>query len=131
MPPLTDWALVGYGKACDTEGGEISLESSPGNTETLSLCLESCEQSLYPCASVTFSAGIFCKHFSTTCDTTKLVANAASFRMAGAVAAAVAQIKRDAVANVQSFREVGEAVTTAKTLHSVTIAMVLVSTLIF
>lgn len=74
---------------------------------------------------------------ATPSTSTKVVANTASFRKAGAVAkaekaVAAAEINRIVVANAQSSREVWEAIATAKTLHSITIIMmVLVSTVIF
>ena len=130
----TDWVLVGYGRACAVEGGEINLQSSPGITETLSLCLESCEQSMHGCKSITFSAGKSCTHFSTTCDTTKLVANTASFRIVGtatAAAKAPAGMGQHVVMSAQSPVEVGAAVYKANTPCLVAITMVFLSTLFF
>ena len=129
-----DWTLVGYGKACDADAGEFSLQSSPGKIETLARCLELCEQSLFDCRSVSFLANDFCDHFSTTCETTKAVPNAASFRITstGAVAVsarAVANTRQHVVVNAQPPTEVANDATTAESPYLVSIAMVLILSL--
>ena len=128
-----DWVLVGYAKECDADEGEISLQNSPGETDTLSQCLDSCEESSFGCTSISFLAGGFCNHFSTACDTTKLIANVASFRIVRddavtAKAWGVANMQQHVLVSTQSSRAVIAATNTVNAPHLVSTVLVLILT---
>ena len=74
------WLALGQGSQCDTDAGEVYLDSSPGKGSTLEKCKQACEDAT-GCQSISFFQSGWCSHFSTDCTNTKNVKKALSFRL--------------------------------------------------
>ena len=73
----TTTALIA-GQACEQKNGGY-LPNSPGNVDSLAVCLELCEASTQ-CQSATLYADKLCSHFSTACTNLVTAAGATTVR---------------------------------------------------
>ena len=97
VPPgnHNNWILVRqYGWGCDIgsgdKSGEVYLDSSSGKVDSLSACLDSCEQTT-GCRSIAFYyTSNWCSHVSTACKKTKESGDTVSFTKPDTATAATA-----------------------------------------
>ena len=74
------WREVGSNTACDTDAGEVYMETSPGKGSSLEECKRSCENAA-GCQSIMYLKNGWCSHFSTSCSNTKKNNKAAAYRL--------------------------------------------------
>ena len=63
---VSAWVDIGGKLQCDTNAGEVYLDSSRGKVPTLEACRRSCAESI-GCKSISYFNTRWCSHFSTPC----------------------------------------------------------------
>ena len=81
------WQSMGLHTVCDTSSGEMYLESSQGEIQSLDECKNSCESST-GCQSITYFASRWCSHYGTPCTKTRSQHGAAAASISTQTAAA-------------------------------------------
>ena len=74
------WQELGSKTACDTNNGEVYMQSSPGKGSSLERCKQACEDTA-DCQSITFFDSGWCSHFSTSCTNLKTNKKAVTLRL--------------------------------------------------
>merc|ERR1712032_987328 len=60
------WVLLSFNGECDTDKGEVYLDTSPKKVANLQVCQKTCQDSA-KCKSITFFPSRWCSHYSTSC----------------------------------------------------------------